>query len=117
MAFMVVDPEGLVGGLLCVWNPLVFSMSSCCSSRNFLLLSGTILSSFDCVLMNVYAPNEVLRRKCLWDTIIRLKPLFVFPWCLGGDFNEIRNLWKRKGCSVRGRRMKEFNQFIESLEV
>lgn len=95
----------------------MFSLRSCCGARNFVLLSGTILPTFDCVLLNVYAPNEVSRRKCLWDTIIRLKLLFVFPWCPGGDFNEIRNLGKRKECSVRSRGMREFNQFIESVEV
>ncbi|XP_028109238.1 uncharacterized protein LOC114307949 [Camellia sinensis] len=76
------DAELAAGcGLLCVWNPLVFSLRSCCGARNFVLLSG-----------NVYGTEK-------------------------GDFNEIRNLGERKGCSVRSRGMREFNQFIESVEV
>ena len=34
--FMVVDPERRAGGLLCVWNPAMFKMRSCCSNKNFI---------------------------------------------------------------------------------
>ena len=34
-----------------------------------------------------------------------------------GDFNEIKNLGEGKGCSRRDRGMKEFNDFIELMEL
>lgn len=60
---MGVDAIRQAGGLLCIWNPEVFQLKACCSSQNFILLSGTLFSSFDCVIINVYGPNEVVKRK------------------------------------------------------
>lgn len=36
---------------------------------------------------------------------------------MGGDFNEIRSLGERKGCTRRDKGMLEFNNFIEELEL
>lgn len=36
---------------------------------------------------------------------------------MGGDFNEIRFMSERKGCLRRGRWMKDFNNFIDRLEL
>ncbi|KAL7175974.1 hypothetical protein ACSBR2_029531 [Camellia fascicularis] len=40
MEFLAVDAEGSLGGLLCIWNPDVFVLSKCCSTRNLIILSG-----------------------------------------------------------------------------
>ncbi|XP_028123615.1 uncharacterized protein LOC114320750 [Camellia sinensis] len=117
MEFMTVDSEGATGGLLCVWDPGVFQIAQCCSSRRFILLSGTFFNSFEYAIVNVYAPNEVRLRNKLWNSFVKLKKDFPKLWCLGGDFNEIRNICERKGCSRRDKGMREFNEFIESCEV
>lgn len=39
---MIVDAEGIAGGLLCISDPEVFVLSECCSNQNFILLSGTL---------------------------------------------------------------------------
>ncbi|KAL7181748.1 hypothetical protein ACSBR1_040615 [Camellia fascicularis] len=39
------------------------------------------------------------------------------PWCLAGDFNEIRFMSDRKGCNRRDRGMLEFNNFIDRLAL
>ncbi|XP_028099607.1 uncharacterized protein LOC114299136 [Camellia sinensis] len=114
---MSVDAAGLSGGLICIWDPDVFHLSDYCSSRNFILLSGKAHNSFDCVLVNIYAPNDVIWRKALWVTLLNLKTIFVNPWCLGGDFNEIRNVGESIGVSRRDRGMQEFNDFIDNCEV
>ncbi|XP_028103474.1 uncharacterized protein LOC114302620 [Camellia sinensis] len=118
MEFMDVDSIGATGGLLCVWDPDVFQISECYSNRRFIILSGTFFfNSFECTIVNIYAPNEVGLRGKLWDSIVKLKEEFPKPWCLGGDFNEIRNTGERKGCSRRDRGMREFNEFIGRCKV
>ncbi|XP_028126752.1 uncharacterized protein LOC114323369 [Camellia sinensis] len=117
IGYMMVDSEGSAGGLLCIWRPQVFELKDCCSSKHFILLSSTLAQHFDCVIVNIYAPNEVLGRKKLWDSLVCLQPHFPNPWCVGGDFNKIRLLSERKGCSRRERGMKEFNEFVEQLEL
>lgn len=54
--YMIVDAVGSAGGLLCVWKPGIFSLADCCCNRNFILLSGILFNSLECVIVNVYAP-------------------------------------------------------------
>lgn len=114
---MGVDSEGTAGGLLCVWNLDVFKIEECCSARSSILLSGTYNQSFHCVIVDIYAPNDGKKRGQLWEVLFRLKSSFRLPWCLGGDFNEVRFLSERKGCLRRDRSMIEFNAFIEKMEL
>ncbi|XP_028091888.1 uncharacterized protein LOC114292180 [Camellia sinensis] len=117
MEFMAVDSVGAAGGLLCIWNPDVFQLVDCCCNRNFILLTGTLYGSFDCVFVNVYGPNDVTSRSMVWAILHRLKSGGEKPWCLGGDFNEVRSIFERKSCSRRDRGMCDFNELIENLEV
>ncbi|KAL7218082.1 hypothetical protein ACSBR2_011370 [Camellia fascicularis] len=117
MEFLSVDPVGSAGGLLCIWDPGVFQLSGSCCKRRFILLSGTLYNSFHCVLLNIYAPNEVTSRSTFWNALLNLKVHFPFPWCLGGDFNKIRHMGERVGCSRRDRGMKHLNEFIEAYEL
>ncbi|XP_028085101.1 uncharacterized protein LOC114286201 [Camellia sinensis] len=117
MEYMVVDSVGSAGGLLCIWKSSVFQLSQCYSIRHCIILPGTLLTNFKCVLLNIHAPNEVNERGKFWSVLHRLKSMFSDPWCLAGDFNEIRNIGERRGCSRRDKWMKEFNQFIEKLKL
>ncbi|KAL7202492.1 hypothetical protein ACSBR1_034044 [Camellia fascicularis] len=111
------DVEGSAGGLLCIWDPGVFQVSSCCCNRRFVLLTGSLFFSFDCVLINVYAPNEVGQRGKLWECLLKLRDEYSKPWYIGGDFNEIRNIGERKGYSRRDKGMKELNDFVDRSEL
>ncbi|GMP23991.1 hypothetical protein CsSME_00001404 [Camellia sinensis var. sinensis] len=89
MEFMSVDPKGTAGGLICIWDPAVFTLSGCCCHMRF---------SF-------------------WVNILKLKSSFPYPWCMGGDFNEISLISERVGCSRRDRGMKHLNDFIGNNEL
>ena len=77
MESMAVDAEVMAGGLLCLWDPEVFQLSECCSNRNFILLSSKLYNSFDCVIVYIYAPTDVIKRRKLWVTLLNL--IFFFP--------------------------------------
>ncbi|XP_028087668.1 uncharacterized protein LOC114288359 [Camellia sinensis] len=79
--------------------------------------AGTLLPDFNCVLVNVHAPNEVNEISRFWNVLYGLRSSFCYFWCLAGDFNEIQNLGERRGCSRRDRGMKDFNLFIEHMEL
>ncbi|XP_028082530.1 uncharacterized protein LOC114283868 [Camellia sinensis] len=115
--FMEVDASSLAGGILCIWDPSVFSLSACCSNKSFILLSSSLSRNFECVIINIYAPNDVSCRATFWDSLCNLKSEFPKPWCLGGDFNKIKNVEEHKACSRRDRGMQDFNNFISKLEV
>ncbi|KAL7254764.1 hypothetical protein ACSBR1_008995 [Camellia fascicularis] len=93
---MSVDPDSTAGGFLCIWNPHVFQLSGSCCNKRFILLSCALYNSFDCVLLNVYATDDVSSRSILWNSIIKLKDSFPNPWCLGGDLNEIRHMEEKE---------------------
>ncbi|XP_028083239.1 uncharacterized protein LOC114284511 [Camellia sinensis] len=114
---MVVDADGITGGLLCVWRPKVFDLIDCCSNRNCIILSGKMHQAIECVVVNVYAPNDRSVRRNLWKTLGNLKPKFSKPWCIGGDFNEVKSVAERKGCIRRDGGMNGFNDFINTLEL
>lgn len=105
------------GGLLCLWKPAVFQIKDCCGSGNFILLSGSVYHRLDCVIGNVYAPNDSRDRSHLWLVLANLKAFFPKPWCLEGDFNEIKNIGERKGYVRCDRGMLEFNEFSNNLEL
>lgn len=48
---------GMSGGILTVWNPVKFKPRNVTIHRNFVMMSGVLLD-FECVLVNVYAPND-----------------------------------------------------------
>ncbi|KAL7171376.1 hypothetical protein ACSBR2_036097 [Camellia fascicularis] len=64
-----------------------------------------------------WTSNEVLKRRQLWVSLVKLKYTFVSPWFVGGDFNEVRVMSERKGCLRRDRGMKDFNDLIDNLEL
>lgn len=88
-----------------------------CSNRNYIILSGKIRHVIDCVVINVYAPNDRIMIRKLWETLGNLQPKFPKPWCIGGDFNEVRTVAERKGCLRRDRGMIELDEFINNLEL
>ncbi|KAL7203350.1 hypothetical protein ACSBR2_016609 [Camellia fascicularis] len=96
MEYMSVDPDGSAGGLLYIWDPAVFQLSGYCCNRRYILLSGSLYNSFDYVLLNIYAPNDVSDRDNFWDDILKLKAA-------------------PEGTGDRG--MKQLNDFIGKCEL
>ncbi|KAL7197595.1 hypothetical protein ACSBR2_020184 [Camellia fascicularis] len=76
--------------------------------------TGTIHLSIDRVTGNIYAPNDVLGGRNLWDALTNLKGFIPKLWCLGGNFNEIRVVRERKRCVRRDRGMANFGNFVNN---
>ncbi|XP_028061794.1 uncharacterized protein LOC114265225 [Camellia sinensis] len=114
---MNVDADRSAGGLLCVWKLDIFCLDDCCSNRSFIILSGTLFNSLECVIVNVYVPNDVSARRSLWVSLINLKVVFPKQWCIEGDFKEIKSIDEGKGCVRRDRGMRDFCNFISSHEL
>ncbi|KAL7254795.1 hypothetical protein ACSBR1_009026 [Camellia fascicularis] len=79
--------------------------------------AGTTSSNFNCTILNVYASNDMLKRRSLWELLFSLKSFYIHPWCIGGDFNEVKNIGERKGCVTSEVGMKNFGDFIEKIEA
>ncbi|XP_028122358.1 uncharacterized protein LOC114319532 [Camellia sinensis] len=67
-------------------------------------------------LLCIWDPECVFGVSC-GDHLIKLRREFPNPWCLCGDFNEIKSIGERKGCIRRDKGMREFIDFIDKCEV
>ena len=81
---------GLSRGILCIWNPVSFCVSNCSVAMNGRILNiEGVLSRYnlECMVYLVYAPNDCLLKKEVWDYLVSFKNNINKPWCLVGDFN------------------------------
>ncbi|KAK3219607.1 hypothetical protein Dsin_013577 [Dipteronia sinensis] len=117
-----VDSVGSVGGLLTLWNENLFKAHSCISNKMCIIVAGELINAKkEVVLYNVYASNNEMERRPLWNFIVVSHGSPPMPWCIGEDFNTILNTIlytiERKGgtrntCSIRS-----FNNFILRAKV
>ncbi|XP_022031693.1 uncharacterized protein LOC110932744 [Helianthus annuus] len=74
-----------------MWDPTVFRQSGVIKNRNYLVVSGIIIGSRECVnVVNTYAPNDPISRRHLWMEFCYLKGSLHGSWVFLGDFNEVR---------------------------
>lgn len=81
------------------------------------MFQGMVSNIFPCTIVNVYALNEVVNRRILWDELRALKANSNSPWCIGGDFNEILTVNERVECLTVDRGMRDFSDFCNNMEV
>ncbi|XP_058223301.1 uncharacterized protein LOC131333018 [Rhododendron vialii] len=115
--FAVSNSIGASGGILILWDFEVFKASNITVHKSYIILEGMLYGDFQCVLVNIYAPNGEVQRKELWDELLQIKASSQLPWCVGGDLNEIIEIDERVGCTNVNRGMREFKDFINNMEL
>ncbi|KAI8567427.1 hypothetical protein RHMOL_Rhmol02G0121300 [Rhododendron molle] len=75
---------GASGGILTLWKNDFFRATNIIIHRSFILLQGVLFNNFPCVLVTIYAPNEVVGHRELWEDLMRIKANIHEPWCIGG---------------------------------
>ncbi|KAE8704998.1 hypothetical protein F3Y22_tig00110430pilonHSYRG00099 [Hibiscus syriacus] len=75
------------------------------------------LDDLICSIVNVYAPCEVSEQIPLWNAIVEARRKNNNKWFMAGDFNAIRNLSERSGCSYKQTQIAAFNDFIEEYNL
>lgn len=63
MDYVIAESEGASGGLITMWNKKSFRAQHLLARKNFIIVKGTLLGNFECILINVYAPNEIRNRR------------------------------------------------------
>ncbi|KAH7861840.1 hypothetical protein Vadar_031605 [Vaccinium darrowii] len=117
LEYAVVNANGLSGGIITIWSLNAWVAEEVISTKNFLLIRGVCKANFPCIIVNIYAPNNYVERRAIWGELVSLKERFQVPWCLGGDFNEIKGIGERLGCTRSDRGMREFQNFISEMEI
>ncbi|XP_057811358.1 uncharacterized protein LOC131025575 [Salvia miltiorrhiza] len=115
------NSEGRSGGILCVWNKDLFSVSSKWDFPGAVIIIGVWKpNNLRCCFVNVYAPSDSPAKNVLWErlrsVIEQNKDLCL---CMVGDFNAIREPGERVGMGESHgiSEMKKFDTFIRECEV
>ncbi|XP_022032792.1 uncharacterized protein LOC110933899 [Helianthus annuus] len=104
---------GMSGGLLCIWDPVLFEASSYVKKNKFLIVSGKIKGSGLILnVVNVYAPQSVSAKKDVWFELSNCLEDLPGMWVVGGDFNAVRDPNERRNSRFNNSCAANFNSFI-----
>lgn len=82
---------GNSGGILCLWRNSSFNFQQLFGGNHFVGLKGRWGIDFECAMIFVYAPCDVVGKKRLWgDILASMEDIGGMNWCVAGDFNEAR---------------------------
>lgn len=104
---------GASGGILLVWNAALWQKLDEFVGR---FTVSVRLKDARCdaewVATSVYGPANVDDKEDLWVELNQVAGMWNRPWLLGGDFNVVRFLNKRKGGCSMSASMWDFNNWI-----
>ncbi|XVF04627.1 hypothetical protein REPUB_Repub05bG0100600 [Reevesia pubescens] len=66
---------------------------------------------------NIYAPNDDGERANLWEELVTVLRNSQVNWCIGGDFNIVRNMDSKLGLAGNSTAMDLFSNFITNGEL
>ncbi|KAD2804667.1 hypothetical protein E3N88_38044 [Mikania micrantha] len=91
----------------------IFNKLGVNKGNNFLHVFGTVMGVERNVnVVNIYAPQDVVSRRLLWNSLIDLMGDSDGLWILLGDFNEVRCSSERLNSVMDARGVADFNEFI-----
>ncbi|GMI76747.1 hypothetical protein HRI_001344000 [Hibiscus trionum] len=111
----VLSPSvGASGGIISLWDGCFFRVSSSMITDRWIGLVGQLEScSSECLLINLYAPNDLASRKRVFEDISEFIEKTQLPTLIGGDFNCVRNREERLGTATNKEEMENFHEFIQ----
>nr|GEX90644.1 hypothetical protein [Tanacetum cinerariifolium] len=113
--FAASSSRGLSGGIICVWNNLLFHNVSILCFDNYVVVEGRwIPNDVQILWINVYAPQEFSCKVSLWSSLANLISQWKGCVMIMGDFNEVREANERYGSSFNPRHADAFNSFIDT---
>nr|GEY43063.1 RNA-directed DNA polymerase, eukaryota, reverse transcriptase zinc-binding domain protein [Tanacetum cinerariifolium] len=101
------------GGILCVWDPNMFKKTNSIVSDYFVMVRGDWMpNGKKLLIISVYAPQELSKKKMLWDYLSLVMSKWEGEVVIMGDFNEVRNNSKMFGTLFNRHGTDVFNRFI-----
>ncbi|GKU90659.1 hypothetical protein SLEP1_g4626 [Rubroshorea leprosula] len=112
------DAVGMSGGIACFWNSKVIRAARILEGEHFIGIKGLWCPNNEqIVFINVYSPCQLPRKRVLWEELRRLIQNGGEKICIMGDFNTVRKAEERKGSSGVTRDMREFDSFIQAMNL
>ncbi|XP_022008295.1 uncharacterized protein LOC110907655 [Helianthus annuus] len=106
------------GGVATLWDPTVFECNEVIRSQRFILVQGRLKHTGEWLnIVNVYAYNDPVERRLLWEELGTLKQALHGMWVFGGDFNDVREPSERMNSEFVPLNATFFNNFIEMADL
>nr|GEV57881.1 cytochrome P450 [Tanacetum cinerariifolium] len=107
------------GGIIAIWDSSLFKKVAVSDGdEGFLAIHGKWINlKISCLLVVVYAPQDLVNKSRLWDKIHNMVKCCNSLYVVLGDFNEVRSDNERLGTNFCIRGAKLFNEFIEKSEL
>ncbi|GKB28401.1 putative RNA-directed DNA polymerase, eukaryota, reverse transcriptase zinc-binding domain protein [Tanacetum coccineum] len=110
--------RGKSGGILCIWNKLLFHKERIVSVDSHVAVQGTWLQNgLKIKFVVVCAPQDLASKITLWSTLSQL----ILNWdgnaIIMGDFNEVREVGDRFGTNFNEKQTEISNSFINNMNL
>ncbi|XP_016169156.1 uncharacterized protein LOC107611776 [Arachis ipaensis] len=110
--------DGAAGGLLLIWDELVFKMNNCHKGERWLCVEGVLVkSNFNCAIFLIYGAHNRNAKIQVWEELSYMAGLCQVSSCYMGDFNEIVHVDERQGTDVLPRSAEEFKSWIQDMHL
>lgn len=104
---------GIVGGILCAWNPLsVEKAEEVAGQFSLSVVFKDIQLGHSWMFTGVYGPASSSNREEFWEELKGLKRTWPSPWVVGGDFDVIRFVDEKSSGGRINRSMRDFDEFV-----
>nr|GEV49786.1 RNA-directed DNA polymerase, eukaryota [Tanacetum cinerariifolium] len=113
--FASTSARGKSGGIICIWNSLVFQKISIHCNENYVVVKG-LWTPKDVHIMwiVVYAPHNLYSKIALWSSLANIITNWNGILVTMGDFNKVRATSERYGSTFNKRNSEFFNSFISN---
>ncbi|XP_016172734.1 uncharacterized protein LOC107615141 [Arachis ipaensis] len=113
-----VGSDGVAGGLLLIWDELVFKKNKCYKGERWLCVEGVLVkNNNNCDIFLVYGAHNRDAKLQVWEELSYMAGLYQVPSCYMGDFNEIVHVEERQGTDVLPRSAEEFRSWIQDMHL
>ncbi|XP_016196133.1 uncharacterized protein LOC107637210 [Arachis ipaensis] len=113
-----VGSEGTSGGLLLMWDDLLFRMNNCYKGERWLCVEGILLKNeFCCAFCLVYGAHNRIEKLAVWEELSFIAGLCQVPICYMGDFNEVLQVEERKGQDRLTASAEDFKSWVQDMQL
>ncbi|XP_016199318.1 uncharacterized protein LOC107640298 [Arachis ipaensis] len=113
-----VGSDGASGGLLLMWDEVVFKLNNCYKGERWLCVEGVILkNSFNCAFILVYGAHDRDEKIHVWEELSYIAGLCQVPCYFMGDFNEIVHVEERRGTTGLSPSAEKFKFWIQDMNL
>ncbi|XP_077251802.1 uncharacterized protein LOC143891029 [Tasmannia lanceolata] len=104
--------------MLLAWDNVSWSSKEVWSGDFSLSVSlQKVVDKSEWLFSGVYGPFTTAEKGLFWEELVKVRERCSHPWCIGGDFNKIKEVGERLGCNRVNNNMKGFSDFIAVNEL